>query len=311
MRAPLTPENCDLRDFPRMMIDITRLRQSEFDATIDDAAWRAGVNLWFSAWHSVPAGSLAADDASLAKAAGLGRDVRTWKKVRPEALRGFIECSDGRLYHETVCEFALEAWLEKLAQRISSGAGNAKRWGGEFDASSIQAEIDRTTELLAALNPESRAIQKAKRRHSQRDAGGNPGGNGNPSRRDKETVPSGSQETGTETKEKNPPNPPDRPLPKKLHAVLEAGGFVVPPNDLGFLDRWLADGASLSNDILPVIRKEAEQLRQKTGRAPMTLKIFDRAIREKLDADKREVERLRRISAAYGSDSVNVGGQAA
>ena len=74
--TPLTPTRCDLRDFPRMMLDITRLRSSEFDTTLDDAAWRAGVNLWMSAWHQVPAASLQNDDASLAKAAGLGRDDR-------------------------------------------------------------------------------------------------------------------------------------------------------------------------------------------------------------------------------------------
>lgn len=198
-RPPLTPPDCDLTDFPRMMIDIPRLHQSEFDATIDDSAWRAGINLWFSAWHSVPAGSLAADDASLAKAAGLGRDVRSWRKVRSAALRGFIECSDGRLYHETVSEFALEAWLEKLVQRISSGAGNAKRWGGEFDPAPVEAEIDAASDMLAALNPQSKAIAKAKRRHSRRHPDGNAGGKENRSHRDSENIPSGSLEKGTGT----------------------------------------------------------------------------------------------------------------
>lgn len=174
--APLTPLDCDLRDFPRMMIDVTRLRQSDFDAIIDDTAWRAGMNLWFSAWHGDPAGSLSNDDSALAKAAGLGRDLRTWNKVRADALRGFTPCSDGRLYHATVCEFALEAWLEKLVQRLSSGAGNAKRWGADFDPAAIEAEIDAAADMLAALNPQSRAIAKAKRRHSRRDPTGIPDG---------------------------------------------------------------------------------------------------------------------------------------
>jgi len=173
---PLTPPDCDLRDFPRMMIDVTRLRQSDFDAIIDDTAWRAGMNLWFSAWHGDPAGSLSSDDSALAKAAGLGRDLRTWSKVRTDALRGFTLCSDGRLYHATVCEFALEAWLEKLVQRLSSGAGNAKRWGADFDPAAIEAEIDAAADMLAALNPQSRAIAKAKRRHSRRNPDGNPDG---------------------------------------------------------------------------------------------------------------------------------------
>lgn len=195
--APLTPPNCDLQDFPRMMIDITRLRQSDFDAIIDDTAWRAGINLWLSAWHGDPAGSLTDEDTALAKAAGLGRDLRTWRKIKADALRGFITCSDGRLYHVTVCEFALEAWLEKLVQRLSSGAGNAKRWGADFDPAAIEAEIDAAADMLAALNPQSRAIAKAKRRHSRRDPDGNPDGTNKPSHRESRRTDISSQGKGT------------------------------------------------------------------------------------------------------------------
>lgn len=188
MPAPLTPPDCDLRDFPRMMIDITRLRQSAFDATPDDAAWRAGLNLWFSAWHSVPAGSLDADESALAKAAGLGRDVKTWRKVSAAALRGFVPCDDGRLYHETVCELVLEAWLEKLVQRLSSGAGNAKRWGASFDPKAIEAAIDHAAALLTQIAPQSKSIQKARRRHSRSQSQSDPDG-----------MPIGSQEKGEGT----------------------------------------------------------------------------------------------------------------
>ncbi len=183
---PLTPAGCDLRDFPRMMVDIPRLRGSEFDATTDDSAWRAGFNLWLTAWHQVPAASLCADDASLAKAAGLGRDLRTWRKVRSIALRGWIECNDGRLYHSTVAETALEAWLEKLARRLSSGAGNAKRHNIEFDPTPVEREIEAARAMLAALNPASKSLLKQSRRVP---AGSPPG-----ARRDPDAVPPGSQE---------------------------------------------------------------------------------------------------------------------
>lgn len=210
MSAPLTPANCNLQDFPRMMIDIPRLRGSEFDAILDDGAWRAGLNLWLTSWHQVPAASLSDDDASLAKAAGLGRDVRTWKKVKAEALRGWLKCTDGLLYHPVVAEMALEAWLEKLAQALSSGAGNAKRWGGTFDPAPIEAEIDQCAGMLAALNPKSKALAKAIRRKSRPTDTGNPDGTENPSRRDTKDVPSGSQETGTgKGIEDRPPNPPE------------------------------------------------------------------------------------------------------
>lgn len=159
-RDPLTPHNCDLRDFPRMMVDIPRLRGSSFDAIGDDHAWRAGFNLWLTAWHQVPAASLDGSDASLAKAAGLGRDLRAWRKISALALKGWVACSDGRLYHETIAEIALEAWIEKLGQRLSSGAGNAKRYAREFDAAPINAEIVLSAALLMLLNPKSKALSR-------------------------------------------------------------------------------------------------------------------------------------------------------
>jgi len=189
-----------------MMIDISRLRQSKFDAMADDSAWRAGINLWFSAWHSIPAASLENDDEDLAKAAGLGRDLRTWMRIREKALRGFVLCSDGRLYHETVAELALESWTEKLVQRLKSGAGNASRWKVEFDPAPLEAEISETCSLLAALNPQSKYLAKASRRQSQSSApaipqgkNADPTGNDNQSHGDAKTIPQGSQETGTGT----------------------------------------------------------------------------------------------------------------
>lgn len=301
--APLTPANCDLRDFSRMMIDISRLRQSDFDAITDDSAWRAGVNLWFSAWHSVPAGSLADDEAGLAKAAGLGRDLRTWRKIRTDALNGFVACSDGRLYHRTVCEFALEAWIEKLVQRISSGAGNAKRWGSEFNPTPIEEEIDHVVALLSALNPDSKSIPKACRRHSRPD----PAGKEKLSHRDKDSVPSGSLEKGTGKgidKEEPPLPPKPAQLPAAVRAVMEAGGFVSPPPDLGLLRQWEAAGADLELDVLPVVRAVSRSVREKSGRAPFKLQLFDQPVREKLANDQAEIERLeataRRLNAAAG-----------
>lgn len=199
---PLTPLECDLRDFPRMMIDITRLRASAFDATPDDAAWRAGVNLWFSGFHSIPAASLDNDDGALCKAAGLGRDLRTWRKVRAAAMRGWVLCSDGRWYHLTVAEVALEAWLEKLTQRLSSGAGNAKRWGAVFDPEPVKAQIGIAIGLLSALNPASKALPKASRHH--------PTGTDFPSHQEQKSIPSGSQGEGNEKGRKvdSPGEPP-------------------------------------------------------------------------------------------------------
>lgn len=110
---PLTPADCDLRDFQYMELDVRRLRDSEFAAASSGEAFRAGVLLWCAAWHQVPAASLPDNDTELANLAGFGRVVKEWRKVRSEALNGFVLCSDGRLYHSVIAEKAIAAFAAK------------------------------------------------------------------------------------------------------------------------------------------------------------------------------------------------------
>ena len=56
----------------------------------------------------MPAGSLPDDDVTLARLAGLGRDQRSWRRLKPAALRGFQLFGDGRHYHKTLCEKVIE-----------------------------------------------------------------------------------------------------------------------------------------------------------------------------------------------------------
>jgi hypothetical protein len=110
---PLTPADCDLRDFQYMELDVRRLRDSEFAAGVTGEAFRAGVLLWCAAWHQVPAASLPDNDIELANLAGYGRVLKEWRKVKAEALNGFVKCSDGRLYHTVIAEKALSAFKAK------------------------------------------------------------------------------------------------------------------------------------------------------------------------------------------------------
>lgn len=110
---PLTTADCDLSDFQYMELDVRQLRDSKFAATVDAEAFRAGVLLWCAAWHQVPAGSLPDDDVELANLAGFGRVVKEWRKVREEALYGFVKCSDGRLYHSVIAKKAASAYEAK------------------------------------------------------------------------------------------------------------------------------------------------------------------------------------------------------
>jgi hypothetical protein len=100
-----------------------RLGRSEFNARASDAEWRAGHNLWWAAWNSVPAASLPNDEIALTRYADLGRDVKAFRKLRGLALHGFVLCSDGRLYHPWLAKLALEAWERRIRERERK-----KRW---------------------------------------------------------------------------------------------------------------------------------------------------------------------------------------
>lgn len=125
---PFVPAEVDLRDYPSMMLDVTRLRDSELATHPDGELFRANVLSWCVAWHQLPAASLPDDDATLARLLGYGRDLRTWRKVRAAGgLRGWVKCSDGRLYHPVVAEKALDAWNTKLLQRWRTECARIKK----------------------------------------------------------------------------------------------------------------------------------------------------------------------------------------
>ena len=100
-----------------MPFDVVRLRDSDISAIATGDEFRCAVLLWCASWHQVPAASIPDDDIVLAQLSGFGRVVREWKKVRDGALRGWIKCSDGRLYHPVVAEKANDAWAGRMAYR--------------------------------------------------------------------------------------------------------------------------------------------------------------------------------------------------
>jgi len=128
---PLTPPDCDLRDFSWMPLDVIRLRDSDLTVLLNGDAFRAAVLLWCASWHQIPAASLPNDERVMAKLAGYGRDVESWAKVRDDALHGFIECSDGRLYHPVVAEKALEADSQRKKQKERTQKATEARRSGK------------------------------------------------------------------------------------------------------------------------------------------------------------------------------------
>jgi hypothetical protein len=122
MTDPIVPAEVDLRGYEFMPFYGHHLFGSDFNSRVSDAGWRAAVTLWWAAWNQVPAASLPNNEAALCRLADLGRDLKAWRKVKADALHGFIECSDGRIYHKALAVWALEAW----AKREDHKAGKAR-----------------------------------------------------------------------------------------------------------------------------------------------------------------------------------------
>ena len=121
---PLTPPDCDLRGMPYMPVDLVRLFDSDLFLLSTGAEFKAAFCLWGKAFLQVPAGSVPDDDRILAGLSGAGKQ---WPKLRAMALRGWIKCSDGRLYHPVVAQKAKDAWEARLAQRARTEAARAAK----------------------------------------------------------------------------------------------------------------------------------------------------------------------------------------
>jgi hypothetical protein len=121
--SPPVPADADLTHYDDMPLEVRRLRDSGIAGVADAEVFRCAVLLWCTAWHQVPAGSLPQADADLCRLVGLGRDVRTWAKIKTGVLRGWRPFSDGRLYHPVVTEKVIAGWN---STRIT-------RWAKECD----------------------------------------------------------------------------------------------------------------------------------------------------------------------------------
>jgi hypothetical protein len=128
---PFTPAECDLRGYEWMPLFGARLFASNFEAHASDLAFRIAIKLYWECWQQVPAASLPNDDVQLCRLAGLGRDLKTWRKLRADGvLHGFVLCSDDRLYHGLLADEALKAWDSRRRQQAEreGSRDRMRRW---------------------------------------------------------------------------------------------------------------------------------------------------------------------------------------
>lgn len=127
--APLSPPDCDLRGLEWFPLYGDRLFGSDTWLMASPEGRCAALALWWASWKQCPAGSLPDHDRALAQLAGYGAAVKAWMEVREEVMRGWVRCSDGRLYHPVVCSLAAEAWDRRRKERERK-AGLRSRKGG-------------------------------------------------------------------------------------------------------------------------------------------------------------------------------------
>lgn len=178
---PMSPPDCDLRGAEFMPMFGQRLFGSAFysHALTKPRGGIAALKLWWEAWQQCPAGSLPADDMTLCRLADFGTDLRAWGRVKDVALHGFILCSDGRLYHPLLCEFAMHVHQKRVSDRKRQANWRAAKGTGR------DADVTRdTTVTRQGHDGDVTALSKGKE-SKERNPPGPPLGKGGRRRRDK------------------------------------------------------------------------------------------------------------------------------
>lgn len=306
---PLTPPDSDLRGLEWMPLYGHRLFGSDFDIHASDGEFRAGMNLWWSAWNQVPSASLPNDETALCRLAGCGRDLKAWRRVKARALHGFIECGDGRLYHQAQAPFAIEAWERRQisGETASSRSERQARWRARVK------EVSGRLRDLGVVPPAGATLETLEEilRSSTVDADrvSTETSTETSTRASTETSTSPSTQASTEMHKTRPdltrpdltgsknPTPPPSPgaasvdwagCGRSVKAILAEhwpDDQRLELTDTGICAMWLADGWDLELDILPTVRALSAAAQAK-GNKPANLKYFTSAIA------RRHAERL-------------------
>jgi Protein of unknown function (DUF1376) len=300
-----------------MPLDVGRLIDSDLYAIATGDEFKAAVTLWAKSWNQVPAGSLPDDDRVLSHLSHTGCD---WSHIREVALRGWIKCSDGRLYHPVVCEKALDALGLRVEHKEKVTTQNARKERERAERKMmIHSLRSAGKEVLWNIKTQDLRDRYCDLSQDQRDSRLSENGyfsefstmSQKPvtaksvTGHARVTAKTGTG-TGTIEEEDNIQHPTtspredkfEKPKPVDPHptlvAVMTDGGFITPPSDWKTqLRAWKNLGAEFDQDILPTLRKVAQEVEQRGGAVPRMLKFFDSAVREKMAADQGFIEKSR------------------
>lgn len=300
--TPPIPADADLRPLPFMPLHVAKLRDSDLAAECEpEACWYA-VLLWCASWHQLPAGSLPDNDTVLCKLIGLGRDLKTWRTHREQALRGWYKCSDGRMYHDVVAAEVVKAWKGRLEQAHRTECARVKkanqRNGTELPAPTFE-------EFLAGRAPVTQvALSQGTLDLVPEDATVSPEGHDDLSPRTNGNVPrenpSKGERQGEGEREReglkniqqaldSPKAPADVATPKadpfdltgsadrfaRLAGIPHTQPGAIAQN-VAVIREWNTDGIDLDTILVPII----ERFRlDKPDQRVSTLRFFDQSVR--------------------------------
>lgn len=145
---PLTPADCNLRGLPFMPLHTERLLDSDMMALSTGEEFKTALRLWCKSWNQEPAASLPDDDRILAHLAG--KEMAAWRKVKAMALRGWIKCSDGRLYHPVIAEEAAKAMAKREAHQEKKAGDNDRKTEEREDRKLLFAALREIGVILPA-----------------------------------------------------------------------------------------------------------------------------------------------------------------
>lgn len=149
---PLVPADVDLRGYEFMPLFGDRLFGSETWISACAEARNAMLKLWWRSYaHELPAASLPNNDQLLSDYAGYGIALKAWKKIKSDAMRGFVLCGDGRLYHPFVAELAKEAWQMRVAHSQRTLKGRIASLEKRLTHATTAEERQRVTDMINGL----------------------------------------------------------------------------------------------------------------------------------------------------------------
>ena len=258
----------------------------------------AAVLLWCASWHQVPAASLPADDPSLCRLAGFGRDLRGWKVAKDAgALHGMVLCSDGRLYHPVVAEKVIQALSTRTKKRAQTAKatekaaeakrkqridGNRQNRQQNSDTVSVTSSVTDTVTATATDPKKSKVKEREEKKEEEYQA---PSHVPNPARE----LPA----VGDPPEKWLPFTQKTRGRPRRNHSGRcrrllsrrRGGGRVQGrenqhcelAGDWRPLQVWLEHGCNLYKHILPAVEAVAAR---RNYRPPRTLAYFSEAVME-------------------------------